>query len=185
MKLVEDLTPEDLPLIVFSDMTSGFVQWLIKWRTKAHWNHCMIAHKPGLFASQGNRFSEVPYERYMKRGNRLKFVEVIGLSVEAKAAILNHVEEKLALPWWRNLYDVPGIVGQALGISWFNMGKLNYCSEAVALHLFDAHDFIEDQDLRAVIAKIPLHGSPRDINDYFKANPAHFRAFAHFDADDS
>lgn len=161
---------EDFPLIVFSDHTSGVIEFLIKFRTKGTYNHVMIMRRPGFFASQGNTYSEVPIHRYMDKGNRLKFVEIAGLTPVQKELIKASIERKLKLPWYKKMYDWVGIVGQAIGIKEINICGLNYCSEDVVCHLIPLIEHTEGQ-LKEAIASLPIHGSPDDLVEYFKLYP--------------
>lgn len=173
---------DDLPLIVLSDHSSGLIEWIIKWRTKGTYNHIMWLIFPGLLASQGNTYSMVPIERYMRYGNRLKFIEVAGLTDIEKIRIRISIEKKLKLPWWKKLYDWPGILGQALGVTGININGLNYCSEDVVSHLFPCIESVEG-DLKEVLSQLPFHGSPEDLNDYFKQHPQHFKIYGRWDSD--
>lgn len=154
-----NLIPEsDLPLIVFSDHSSGFIQWLIKWRTKANYNHVMVMHKPGMFASQGNVFSEIPLSRYMTANSRLKFWKVRNLGDNERKTMLDRIDYQLRQPWHKRAYDYLGIFGQALSRTGINHPGKMYCSERVA-------------DLMTVcLASIPDHPSPKDLNTFFKSN---------------
>ena len=119
----------------------------------------------------------------MKKGNRLKFVEVLGLTPVQRNLILASINKKLALPWWKKLYDWPGIVGQAIGLKWVNINGLNYCSEDAALHLRKLIDFT-DRELREALTGIPKHGSPQDLSDYCQKNPNTFKTVGKWESDD-
>ena len=179
---------EDLPLIVFSDNSSGFVQWLIKARTKGTYNHCMWAYKPRKFASQGNVYSEVPFARYEKYGNRLKFIKIKNLTFAQRKMIIFSIENKLMLPLHKRLYDWLGvIVGQMFGLSGINTPWLDYCSEDVPSHLRDNVELmksVQDTELRYFINQIPKHGSPETLNRYFKNNQDFTEVYAKWDSDD-
>jgi len=150
---------EDLPLIVLSDHSSGFVQWAIKSRTKGNWNHAMVCLKQGTFDSQGNLFSRIPMSRYMTEHSRLKFWKIKDLTVEQKALIRLRIIKRLNLPWWKRRYDYSGILGQFLGLRWINNPFTAYCSEQVR------QDFLEN------IVTIAKHPSPADLNRRFKRHP--------------
>ena len=162
-----DVISDDMPLIVLSDKTNGLIEFLIKMRTEARYNHIMILHRSGYFATQNNVFKEVPVRTYMKPTNRLKFVKVKDLTPEAKRAIMGSIHDKLKLPWWKRRYDWVGIVGQIIGIKKLNLKNVNYCSEDVAHHLKAALPHISPNN-RQVIEKVPDHGNPADLNHFFK-----------------
>ncbi len=176
---------EDFPLIVFSDYTSGLVEFAIKWKTKGEYNHVMYALRPGFFASQGNTYSEVSLDRYMKDGNRLKFVEVLGLTAVQRKLIVASIKAKIKLPWYKKMYDWIGIAGQAIGVKWINTPGLEYCSEDVPQHLkyMAEKGLPENSALRSVISWIPKHTSPAELNTYFKKYPDFFRVYGRWDSD--
>jgi len=188
MKDVLAIEKEELPLIVFSDSSSGFIQWIIKARTKGTYNHVMWAHKSRKFASQGNIYSEVPFGRYEKYGNRLKFLQIKGLTFAQKKMIVFSIENKLKLPWHKRLYDWFGvIIGQAVGLKGINTPWLDYCSEDVPQHLKENKELLKsigNNGLRDFIDHIPKHGSPEDLNKYFKQNPDYTMVYAKWDSDD-
>lgn len=182
IKIIPD---NDFPLIVFSDCTSGLIAALIKMRTDATYNHVMWAIEPGVFASQGNTYSKVPFKRYMMKTNRLKFVRVVGLAGIQKRIILASINKKLALPWYKKLYDWFGIFGQAVGIKSINVNGLNYCSEDVALHLTSIIEYVSDSKFCEALSLVPLHGSPEDLNIYFKQYPQYFEVYGRWEGDES
>jgi hypothetical protein len=182
---INSIPEMDFPLIVFSDHTSGLIAALIKTRTDATYNHVMWAVEPGMFASQGNTYSKVPFKRYMQRTSRLKFVKVIGLTAIQKRIILTSINRKLALPWYKKLYDWFGIFGQAVGIKSINVNGLNYCSEDVALHLTSIVDYVADVAFYEALSLVPLHGSPEDLNAYFKKYPKYFATYGRWEGDEN
>lgn len=173
----------DLPLMVFSDHSSGFIQAIIKIRTKGFYNHVMWMHKEGMFASQGNTYSEVPVDRYMKRGNRLKFVSINGLTDVQKKYIIASINKKLKRPWWQNMYDWFGIVGQAIGFKKVSAPGLDYCSEDVPRHARAIIPYVVDEDVKAFLEGLPHHGSPEDLNQYNKDNPEGNTLYGRWDSD--
>lgn len=180
------LTDDDAPLIVFSDHSSGLVEWLIKMRTKGDYNHVMWFHRAGFFASQGNTYSEATLARYMKKGNRLKFVRVKGLTPVQRKLILASIEKKLARPWWKKRYDWLGIAGQIIGFTWINTPWLEYCSEDVPQHLKYMADrgLAEDSRLYGVIKGIGKHVNPQKFNEYQKLYQDVFEVVGKWEADD-
>ena len=179
------ITCGQLPLIVFSDHTSGLIEWLIKWRTKGAYNHIMWMHREGFFASQGNTYSEATLARYMKKGNRLKFVRVIGLTPVQRSLIFASISQKLKLPWWRKLYDWTGVLGQAIGWPNLNVPGLDFCSEDVPRPLFGLLKYLDITDVRYVdIQNIPRHTSPQALNEYMQAHPKTFECVGKWESDD-
>ncbi len=152
------IAQDQLPLIVFSDLSSGLVQWMIKWRTNSSWNHVMMMLWPGEFQSQGNIFSSVGIDRYMKKNSRLMFWKIKNLTGDETYIIRKRVMDRMNLPWWKRLYDYLGILGQATGLKWINNPWKPYCSEQV-------------RDVLGGIIKIDLHPSPEDLIATFKQHP--------------
>src|SRR3990167_9081560 len=183
-----DIKKEDGPFIVFSDQTSGWMEFLIKFRTKGNWNHVMLCLEPGYFVSQGNTYSKAPFSRYMRKNFRLKFVSIAGITEEGKQAIRDSVEEKLQLPWWKKMYDFPGILGQAIGVKGFNVPWWEYCSEDAPNHLKKALKKapLEFPDpINGVIKHIPVHASPQEFNDYLHSfHSTFFPVFGKWEGDD-
>jgi len=161
MKYIDPLKipKEDLPLIVLSDHSSGFIQWAIKARTKGNYNHVMTCIKTGTFDSQGNTFSRIPMSRYMTPHSRLKFWKIKDLTEKEKASIRLRIMRRLNLPSWKRRYDYIGLIGQVVGLRWINNPWTPYCSEQV-----------RDDVLEGLIST-PKHPTPTDLNRIFKDHP--------------
>jgi hypothetical protein len=187
--MIEQLDPRlipqvSLPIITFSDHTSGLIEFFIKFRTKGSYNHVMWLTHPGIFVSQGNTYSEALASRYMKPGNRLKFVYIVGLTDVQRNIILESINRKLALPWWKKIYDWIGIFGQAIGAPWFNTPGLNYCSEDVPLHIRSLLQYLQTDDPRySAILNLPRHPSPQILNEYMKQHPETFKVLGKWEGD--
>lgn len=180
--IIED--PRELPediYVIFSDHTSGPIEYFIKLRTKGMYNHVMMSISRGKFVSQGNTYSEVDMVRYMKKGNRLFFFSMNNLTQEQRDCIMRSIQRKLSLPWWRKMYDWVGIAGQALGIKFININGLNYCSEDVALHIKSVILYLEEEqkDLKDILIKMPYHGHPQELFDYLYKNEDFFKRVAY------
>jgi len=156
-----NIKQDDLPLIVLSDHSSGFIQWIIKWRTKANYNHVMTMIWPGEFASQGNVFSSVPLSRYMTKQSRLKFWRIKDLTKEEELLIRKRIFDRLNLPRRKRRYDYLGILGQATGLKFIRSPSGRpYCSRQVKW-----------DDLDGIIDMVEKYPSPKDLNEYFKQHP--------------
>jgi hypothetical protein len=177
-----DIPEQDLPLIVLSDHTNGLIQSIIKIKTKGFYNHAMWMHKPGMFASQGNTYSEIPVESYMRRGNRLKFIRIRGLNVLNKDQIRRSIKAKINRPWYKKTYDWLGILGQAIGLKKISTPGLDYCSEDVPRHLRCIAP-IDSNPLKSFIKDLPRHGSPEDLNEHFKKHKDVTQVYGRWDSD--
>ena len=149
-----------LPLFVLSDDRRSFIGWGIKNHSRGSYNHSMVMHRPGYFASQDfGGYREVKVEKYMKPSIILKFWQYKDMPIEVKKYIIDKVYKDLKAPWYRKMYDFLGILGQLIPGRWtrkINIPWANYCSERVGGYL------------RSIPMKIPLHPSPTDLNRLFK-----------------
>jgi hypothetical protein len=186
MEIIRDpreILSNNMPLIVFSDHTSGLIEWVIKMRTKGLYNHVMLAMSKGKFVSQGNTYSEIGMERYMGRRNRLLFIEVLGLTNTQKKQMYTSVYSRIKLPWWKKGYDWLGIVGQAIGIKSLQIKGLNYCSQDIYLHLMAIRLNENQPHLKAAFAKLNPNGSPQDHHNVFLKHPEAFGVFGIWQGD--
>jgi len=152
---------DDLPLIVLSTLSSGFIAMWIRWRTKASYSHIMTMLWPEEFVSQGNTFSTVPISRYMIERSRLKFWKIKDLTGDETYLIYKRINTRLKLPWWKRLYNFPGIFGQMTGLKRINsIFGFPYCSQQVN------RDVLDD-----IIEGVPDNPSPKDLNEFFKEHP--------------
>jgi len=164
------IPPERMPLIVLSDHSSGFVQWIIKWRTKAHYNHIMSMIWMGEFASQGNLFSSIPISRYMTQHSRLKFWMIKDLTGQEEELIRKRIGDRLDLPKWKRRYNLLGIFGQATGLRWISSPWVPYCSQQVLRDVLEGVitlSFIHEGE----IIELSRNPSPKESNDFFKKHP--------------
>lgn len=144
IKLIDPfgISPEDLPLIVFSDNLKGnFFNNATKLHTDGFWPHIMFLHRlrgarppfttdnpTPMLATQGLTFREVPITNYMQH-HRLKFWKLTNSN--ARQAMLFLINKQLNESFWNLPYDYLGLVGQLLGIPQLNIPWLKYCSERV------------------------------------------------------
>lgn len=166
----KSIPQRDLPLIVLSDGTTGLVQWAIKWRTNASYNHVMIMNKPNIFVSQESVYHEIPLSKYLKKNCRLKFWQM-KINENEKKIILDTIEKQLKENWYKRSYDYLGILGQITGWKWINTPWKDYCSERTA------------DTIRQIFPYIPSHPSPEDLNEIFKEHPEHFQVYGKWEED--
>lgn len=165
------------PYFVWSDHSSGIVEWGIKFRTKADYNHVMLMPFKGQFVSQGNTYSAVPISRYMKKGNRLEFWKLRNITSVEQQLLLNLIHRDLKAPWWQKMYDWIGILGQAVGVPIIN-GPTKYCSERSVSYLIALKRVVMEQKtarlLDVPLSDIKVHPSPGELLDFFKKHPVDF-----------
>ena len=150
------LTSEQCPIFVSSGDMKSFFGWGIRKRTKSWFNHVMIIRVPGMLVSQSKTYEEFDIGRYMKPGQIMKFWRCKDITEQEKNAIMIKIAFELNQPWYKKLYDMPGIIGQLFGMRWFNIPWLNYCSERIS------------SKVRCIIPKISKHSTPEDIEVLFK-----------------
>ena len=149
---------DDCPVFILSDDIRGFFGWGIKFRTNSNYSHAMIMIRPRYVCTQGWLFREIPLEKYMKPFIRLKFWRCKDMTFDESKYMRKVLEEKLALPWWKRLYDVLGVAGQLIGLRALNIPWLNYCSEGLV------------KIISRIIPDMQKRPSPKDINETFKHN---------------
>jgi len=164
-----EIPVSDLPLIVFSDCTSGLFSFLTKWRTKSPWNHVMFMLRSECFQSQGNMFSEVPLSRYMKRLSRMKFYQMIVTEEEAIYLKLL-VDQDLKKSKWALRYNWLGILTQALPGKWNRRfgGQGKYCSQNVAYYL------------NKIGWNIPTYPNPGELNRLMETSTDKVKYLGHY-----
>jgi hypothetical protein len=170
---------DDLPLIVFSEDSSGLIGAIIRVRTRGSWNHSMQMIETKRFASQGNMFSTAPIDRYMKKGNRLEFWRIRGLTDNDKRIYKIKVQVDLAAPWHARMYDYLGILGQATGIRFINSFFRMYCSERVANDI-KTIPFEKAGLYDWLTSNVPVRPTPGELNDFFMAHPDVFEFFGYW-----
>ena len=128
-KEVLSIPEADLPLMVFSSHATNFFAFGIMLRRKSVWNHFMWMHKPGMLASQDIYYKEIPVQDYFGYDRRLKFWCNPKWSSLDKALIGVRISWWLKQPMFRTRYDFLAIVGQALGLFWFQNPATRICSD--------------------------------------------------------
>jgi hypothetical protein len=115
------------PQMVFADRTSGVFALGVKLKTKGIYGHFCWLIGPDELASQWVWFRREKLDHY--KGCYLKFVHNPSWTDLDRIKMLAAIKNDLALPWYKTLYDVPGIVGELFGLDWFNLPGADFCSE--------------------------------------------------------
>jgi len=124
------------PMLVFSISRRSWISRLILWRTRGQesGSHVMTLLEPGILASQDWVFRRRPIADFLRGKHRLVFLWRSDLYHRplARARWRASIRAALIAPLWQRLYDWPGVVGQAAGMTWINLPWRDYCSERVA-----------------------------------------------------
>ncbi len=174
----------DMPLIIFSDVTYGFIAFLIKWRTSGDWDHAMISRTQGMFVVQDfGGYHEKPMDVYLKKGNRLKFVSLVNVTSQIIDVFNISINYRLSLPWWKKAYDFLGIFGQAIGQPWIHTPGLEYCSVDVVRHLKNISSCLNPEDQRVILG-IGNEWNPQQLEAYCQEHPETFKEYGKYESDD-
>jgi hypothetical protein len=150
--------PDDLlPMPVLSDNIRSFLAWGIKVRTDGQYNHFMWLIEPGILATQNLLYEKESVEKYFDN-NRLKFWYCLW-SQEQRDKIMEAINYKLSLPWYRRRYDVLAIAGQLFGIECLQVPWLDICS--------DGGGYLKLVDPRYNLD----HPDPADVNRWLESKP--------------
>jgi len=163
---IKQIPQAHYPLMVFCDNPCSFFSWGVKARTKGVYGHFMWLFGPNQLASQGLWLQEKTVEAYT--GYTMKFVWNPNWTSIERALIISAIKQDLALPWYKTLYDVPGIFGKAIGLSFINIPWLSYCSERGRyLGLIDPGYTIK-------------HPSPSQLNQWTKERPDRYSVYGRY-----
>ena len=123
-----NIPEKELPLLVLSFNYRNIVSTLINMRKQSHYNHFMLYHRPGFFASQGVSFKEEPVQNYMGH-HRLKFWYNPGWSNDDKQQMQNQIKKWLTMGTIRTRYDWVAVVGQLIGVKSLQNPYTRICSD--------------------------------------------------------
>ena len=119
--------PGPFPQMVFADNARGLFAYGVKLKTHGFYGHFMWLIGKNELASQWFWFQRQHLQHYKKC--YLKFVHNPSWTDLDRIKLIVAIKDDLALPWYKTLYDVPGIIGQLFGLDWFNLSKFDFCSE--------------------------------------------------------
>ena len=177
LEMIRNVRKEHLPLIVLTDDLhpgrdkKGFAKifskvfWAgIKFHQLGSFTHAMTCwrideEKGPMVKSQELTLRERPLADFLKGRH---FVRIWynprwqAETPEKVKALEEKIRRELRLPWWRRLYDAPGILGQAVGLArTLQVPWLDYCSESTGEDL----EFLETgSGLK--------HADPREIDEW-------------------
>lgn len=177
IKIVDPNKIKKFPCIVFVDDRKSWLSWSIKAHSGGLYNHVMLLHRKGFYASQNpGGYKEVPIDQYSKPQHFLKIYEIKDISDKKRKDFLVAINKDLNDVWYKRKYDYVGLAGQWLYsiFHWKILKKVNnpwtkYCSEQVATHL------------RKILGvRIPLHPSPVDLNKFLEKRPGRFECLGYW-----
>lgn len=148
----------DCPIFIQSERPTGVLSALIKAATNGPDSHSMILMGEGKVATQGWVYRLADIQDFSHCNMTVWWS--YKWSLKNRAAAMELIRKRLALPWYKKRYDILGIIGQRLGLPDFNIPYLRYCSEDVAaiLAFLDPHFRLE-------------HPSPNTIREWFIKSP--------------
>ena len=132
-------------------------------RERNEYAHAMDNIGGGMVASQNAFYATRPLVDYLGGCTRIKLWYPRTMTPDAAAGVLARIGDALKAPWYRRIYDAPGIIGQWLGNT-IGVGRaiqvpgIYYCSERVVSHF-------------APWMQIRAKASPADIDRYCTAHP--------------
>lgn len=179
---IEDIKriPEsDLPIIVYCDGGSLF-GWLIRRIDKSMASHLQaLAWIDGevKICSQGLTFTTHPIDQMAGYNSKLIY-NPVWTDAERKR-LTEAIKYRLALPWYKRLYDVPGVIGEALHVDWLQVGWFDFCSEFIAIRLLALVD-----PAFAEWLKDNPSPTPREVNLYCKRHNPPYKVYARYSPDD-
>jgi len=131
-----------------------------RWKRDRHeYAHAMDNVGDGLVATQDWFYVKRELARYLHDSTRVKLWHPVDLDGDQKAGILCMIADELNAPWYKRIYDAPGLVGQWLGNTLgigrkVNVPGIHYCSERTVRHW------------AAYLGGLRAQASPADIDRY-------------------
>jgi len=169
----------DTPMVVLTDNMTSWVSRRIKFwsnlrqHEKHHYSHACWLKNPEMLASQGVLYRRIPLTRYLRGHIRLKFWYCTEWDELDLVVIRHRINVALRRPWWRRIYDGPGIIGQWLQAlfgwgRWLNLPFLHFCAPQTL------------EPIQLWTPGLPLQSSPAEMDRYFENNP-HWKCYGIYD----
>jgi len=170
IKQIEEIPQELLPILVLSDNLKGLFAWAIKAHKKGAYNHLMWLYKPGMLASQNFLYESQPVSDYAK-DYRLKLWYCKEWTKEQCQGVIWAIEQKLNRPWYKRIYDVPAILGQAVNLPWIQTPGIDICS--------DSGEYLEIGDDNYKL----FHPDPEKVNRFMNKYPEKYQVYGRYTPD--
>lgn len=166
---IKAIPPGAYPFMVFVDNIRGFFSLGVKIRTKGSYGHYMWLTAPDTFASQWFYYKLFKVDDF--KGESLKLVYNPAWTDKERDILTAAILIDLKKPWYRTMYDVPGMFGELLGIDRINMPGLDFCSE-------------RGKYLKLIDPKYDLKSpTPQQLNDWTKANQDRYKVYGRYTPD--
>jgi len=175
---IKGIPERDLPIFVYCDGGSLF-GWLIRKIDKSKASHLQaLAWIEGRIqiATQGLTFTTAPVDHMA--GYNCKLIYNPEWSEVERKVLTEAIKKRLALPWYKRFYDIPGVIGEAFNWDWLQVGWLDFCSEAIARMLK-----LVDPDFSDWLKSNPSP-TPREFNLWTKAHNPPYEVYGRYSPDD-
>jgi hypothetical protein len=163
---MENIPQEMLPMPVLSDNVRSFFSWGIKTHTHGCYNHFMWMIHPGMLASQNLLYQSQPVSDYTKNC-RLKLWYCKTWTEQNRHTVIKLIEDRLNLPWYKRLYDLPAIFGQ---LFWreIQFPYLRICS--------DYGEYIRNVDTEYDLR----HPDPENVNKWLEKRNDRYEVYGRY-----
>jgi hypothetical protein len=164
---LENVPQEFLPMIVLSDAVRAFFSYAIKSHEKGSYNHLMWMIHPGMLASQNLLYQSQSVKDYVD-AYRMKLWYCKRWTPEIRHGIIKSIEANLNESWWKRIYNVPAIIGQAVNIPAIRFPGLDICS--------DKGKFISQGDPSYDL----YHPDPEQVNNWMMEYPDRYAVYGRY-----
>jgi len=158
---IEKIPAERCPMICLANGFTSVFGLMISLRLKEFWTHAMWLMTPEILASQWFWFTRFRIGVFNKHSLKLWWNP--RWTPEQRAILKSEINRRLAMPKWKTRYDLLAVVGEALGLSWLQNKRVDFCSEAVCNILAGVEPAIREWEL---FDKSPR---PEELNAWLKA----------------
>lgn len=155
---IKTIPQECLPLLFLTDNLYSLLATQIHSHDEGQYSHCGWQIKQNFYASQEWTYRQTPIEQYADGKHRIKLFIGNWTKIQ-REMIISQVRAKLALPWWRRVYDPLSIVGHATGHPEIQIPFLYNCSEITGKILGSVEKGFKEK-----------YSTPNSINVWAKKN---------------
>jgi len=162
---------ECMPMMVLADNLRNLVSAGIKIHTHGCYGHFMWLIAPGTLASmEVGGFKRVKLQSFVE-GDRMKFWYCPEWTNEQRKKIIDAIEAKLKLPWYKRRYDFLAYIGQLTGWRWIQSPIADICSETISyINLGDENFTMENPN-------------PEEVNKWFEEHKPKYQIYGRYTPD--